>query len=177
MACTQTINGLARDCAANLGGLKKVYIAPYDEGKTVTITSGAISAYTASAGAANHKAFNFRAGAASMTSTSQIDATSGVSMIQTQLVMNFGRMDATKRAEIQALIQGEVQVIAVDNNGEAWLLGYDAPVIAVGAQNAQSGAQMTEANQYSITLQDSSRQLPYSFDDATVYAGVVDEVS
>ncbi len=177
MSCTQTISGLARDCQSNLGGLKKVYIAPFDEEKTVTITSGVISAYTAGAGAANHKAFNFRAGAASFTSTSQIDATSGVSMIQTQLVMNFGRMDATKRAEIQALIQGEVQVIVVDNNGESWLLGYDTPVIAVGAQNAQSGAQMTEANQYSITLQDSSRALPYPFTDATVYSAVVDEVS
>ena len=98
-------------------------------------------------------------------------------MVQTQLVMNFGRMDATKRAEIQALLQGEVQIIAVDNNGESWFLGYDAPVVAVGAQNAQSGAAMTEANQYSITLQDSSKALPYPFTDATVYAGVVDEVS
>lgn len=98
-------------------------------------------------------------------------------MVQTQLVMNFGKMDATKRAEIQALLQGEVQVIAVDNNNESWLLGYDVPVIPVGAQNAQSGAAMTEANQYSITLQDSARQLPYPFTDATVYSAVVDEVS
>lgn len=177
MSCTQTINGLARSCEANLGGLKKVYIAPFDEAKTVTLSGGAISAYTAGGGAAKHKAFNFRAGAASFTSTSQIDAVSGVSMVQTQLVMNFGKMDATKRAEIQALIQGEVQVIAVDNNGESWLFGLDTPVVAVGAQNAQSGAAMTEANQYSITLQDSSRVLPYSFDDATVYAAVVEEVS
>lgn len=177
MACTQTINGLARDCSQNLGGLKKVYIGPYDPDKTVSYTSGAISSYTAGGSAQKYKAFNFRAGAASFTSTSQIDAASGVSMVQTQLVMNFGKMDATKRAEIQALIQGEVQVIAVDNNGESWLLGHDVPVVAVGAQNAQSGAQMTEANQYSITLQDSARQLPYPFTDATVYSAVVDEVS
>lgn len=177
MACTQTINGLARDCAANLGGLKKVYIGPFDPEKTTSLTSGAISSYTAGGGAQKLKAFNFRVGAASFTSTSQIDATSGVSMVQTQLVMNFGKMDATKRAEIQALIQGEVQVIAVDNNGQSWLLGYDAPVIAVGAQNAQTGAAMNEANQYSITLQDSARQLPYPFTDATVYSAVVEEVS
>lgn len=177
MACTQTINGLAKDCSGNLGGLKKVYIAPFDDAKVITLTSGAISTYTAGGGAAKHKAFNFRPGAASFTSTSQIDAVSGVSMVQTQLVMNFGKMDATKRAEIQALLQGEVQVIAVDNNGTAWLLGNDNPVIPVGAQNAQSGAAMTEANQYSITLQDNSQVLPYPFDDASVYSGVVEEVS
>ena len=176
MSCTQTIKGLARSCDLNTGGLKKVYIGPWDEGKTVTITSGAISAYSATASHPNYKAFNFRPGAASLVSTSNIDATSGSLNIQTQLVMNFGKMDATKRTEIMALLQGEVQVIAVDNNGTAWLLGKDVPVLAVGSQNAQSGAARTEANQYAITLQDESTELPYPFTDATVYSSVVDEV-
>lgn len=177
MSCIQTINGLARDCGVNIGGLKKVYIAPYDEGATIAVTAGAIATYTAGQGAAKYKAFNFRAGAASMTSTSQIDAVSGVNMVQTQLVMNFGRMDATKRTEIQALLQGEVMAIAVDNNGVAWFLGKDTPVVAVGAQNAQTGAAKTEANQYGITLQDESAELPYPFADSSVYESVVEEVS
>lgn len=176
MSCSQTINGLGRDCSANIGGLKKVYIAPYDGAKTVAITSGAISTYTAGTGATNFMAFNFRSGAASFTSTSQIDATTGVSMVQTQLVMNFGKMEAVKRTEIQALLTGEVQVIAIDNNGTAWLLGKDTPVVPVGSQNAQTGAAKTEANQYSITLQDDAAELPYPFKDDTVYAGVITEV-
>lgn len=121
-------------------------------------------------------AFNFRSGAASFTSTSQIDATTGVSMVQTQLVMNFGKMEAVKRTEIQALLTGEVQVIAIDNNGIAWLLGKDTPVVPVGSQNGQTGAAKTEANQYSITLQDDAAELPYPFKDDTVYAGVITEV-
>ena len=177
MSCVQSINGLARDCQSNMGGLKKVYIAPFDEGRTVTVTSDEIATYSAGGGAANYKAFNFRPGAASMTSTSTIDPVSGTAMVQTQLVMNFGRMEAAKRTEIQALLQGEVQVIAIDNNGEAWFLSYDNPVVAVGSQNAQTGAAKTEANQYSITLQDESAALPYPFADATVYAGVIEEVS
>lgn len=160
-----------------MGGLKKVYIGPWDEGKTVTITTGSISAYSATASFPNYKAFNFRPGAASMTSTSTIDAVSGTTMVSTQLVMNFGRMEATKRTEIQALLQGQVQVIAVDNNGISWLLGGGSPVLAVGSQNAQTGAAKTEANQYSITLQNDEAFLPYPFSDATVYSSVVDEVS
>jgi hypothetical protein len=120
--------------------------------------------------------FNFRAGAASMTSTSQIDAVSGVNMIQTQLVMNFGRMETIKRTEIQALLQGEVQVIVVDNNDNSWFLSYNSPVVAIGSQNGQTGAAKTEANQYTITLQDESAELPYQFSDNTVYAGVITEV-
>ena len=176
MSCTQTIAGLAKDCQSNIGGLRKVYIAPFDEAKAVTITAGAISQYTAGAQAANYKAFNFRPGAASFTSTSQIDTAAGLNMVQTQLVMNFGRMEAVKRTEIQALLQGEVQVIAVDNNGIAWLLGKSTPVVAIGSQNAQSGAARTETNQYSITLQDDSEELPLPFTDDSVYSSVVDEV-
>lgn len=154
-----------------------MYIAPFDDAKTVTVTSGAISTYTAGTGAANFMAFNFRAGAASFTSTSTIDAASGTTTVQTQLVMNFGRMEAVKRTEIQALLQGQVQVIAVDNNGVAWLLGNDNPVFAVGSQNAQSGAARTEANQYTITLQDEAAILPLPFADSSVYAEVIEEVA
>lgn len=177
MSCIQTISGIARECGKNMGGLKKVYIAPYDEGATIAVTSGAISTYTAGAGAAKFKAFNFRAGNASLTKTSQIDETSGTSVVQSQLVMNFNKMDATKRAEIQALLQGEVMVIAIDNNGVSWFLGKENPVVAVGSQNGQTGTALTEVNQYSITLQETSSELPYPFADNTVYSAVIEEVS
>lgn len=177
MSCTQTLSGLGRECQANMGGLKKVYIAPFDDAKVVAVTSGAISTYTAGGGASNYMAFNFRPGAASMTSTSTIDAASGTTAIATQLVMNFGRMEATKRTEIQALLQGQVQVIAVDNNGIAWLLGNENPVLAMGSQNGQTGQAMTDANQYTITLQDNAGVLPLPFKDDTVYAGVITEVA
>ena len=177
MSCTQTISGLGVDCSKNLGGLKKIYIGPYDNAKAIVITSGAISSYTAGGGASNYMSFNFRPGAASMTSTSTIDAVSGTTMVSTQVVMNFGKMEATKRTEIQALLQGQVQVIAVDNNGIAWLLGGERPVLAVGSQNGQTGAALTDANQYSITLQNDEGILPYPFSDATVYAGVITEVA
>lgn len=177
MTCVQTITGLARDCTKNMGGLKKVYIAPFQDDLTVTVSDGAISTFTQGTGAPKFKAFNFRAGAASLTKTSQIDATSGTLVVQSQLVMNFGKMDSVKRAEVQALLQGEVQVIAEDNNGTAWFLGKDAPVVPVGAQNGQTGQAKTDANQYSITLQDESSELPYPFASSTVYSGAIAEVS
>lgn len=175
MSCTQTISGLAKDCSLSMGGLKKVYIAPFDEGLTIALTTGAISTFTPS-GAVKFKAFNFRKGQASLTKTSNIDGSGNVS-INSQLVMNFKKMDAVKRTEIQALLQGEVQVIAIDNNDTAWFLGKDAPVVAVGGTNGQTGLAVTEANQYSITLQDESRELPYPFSDKTVYSAAIEEVS
>lgn len=175
MSCTQTISGLAKDCSASMGGVKKVYIAPFDEGLTIAITTGAISTFTPS-GAVKFNRFNFHKGQASLTKTSTIGADGSVS-IASQLVMNFRKMDATKRAEMMALLKGEVQVIVVDNNDVAWFLGYNNPVTPVGSQNGQTGQAFTDANQYSITLQDDSAELPYSFADATVYSAAIAEVS
>ena len=46
MACTQTLSGLARDCAPNRGGIVAVYIANHADVTGVTITDGKISAIT-----------------------------------------------------------------------------------------------------------------------------------
>ena len=50
-------------------------------------------------------------------------------------------------------------------------------MVAVGGQNAASGAAKTEANQYSITLQDESAELPYAFSALSTFSGAVEEVS
>ena len=174
MGCVQTLSGLARECDANVGGLKKIYISPWDATNVVTIGSGAISAITASG--TPFMAYNFRQGAASMTKTLTKDDANGTYLVQTQIVINFAKMTAAKRTELAALTLGEMQVIAVDNNDTAWYLGRTAPVVAIGSQVGQTGQAKTDANQYSVTLQEESGELPYPFADATVYASVVTEV-
>ena len=47
MACSQTLSGLAKDCAANRGGIVEVYIANFADVVTITVTSGIISAISA----------------------------------------------------------------------------------------------------------------------------------
>jgi len=159
-----------------MGGLRKVYIAPYDDDNAVTVTSGEITVLSVPVGTTPFMAFNFRQGAASMTKTLTKDEANGTYMVQTQIVMNFARMNATKRTEIAALTLGEMQVIAVDNNGIAWYLGKTNPVVAIGAQVGQSGQAKTDANQYSVTLQLEEGELPYPFQDATIYSSAVTEL-
>lgn len=176
MTCVQTLAGLAKDCSSNIGGLKKVYIAPWDDAIVPTIASGAISSISVPTGTTPFMAFNFRQGAASMTKTLTKDEAAGTYMVQTQVVMNFAKMDTAKRTEVAALSLGEMMVIAVDNNGTAWFLGKDNPVVAIGSQVGQTGQAKTDTNQYSITLQEESGELPYALTDATVYSGIVTEV-
>ena len=67
---------------------------------------------------------------------------------------------------------GEMAVIVKDNNGKFWYLGYDEPVMA-SAGDGQTGTAASDANRYSITLQDQSLAFPYEV-EASVIDTIVD---
>lgn len=168
MACLTTLNGIARDCARSMGGLKKIWIAPYVEGAAVLAESGDQVISSLKEGtAAGFKAYWFARNTASLTSKLNKDNTNGTSYVSSEIVLQFNRMDATKRLEIEALATGEVMIIAQDNNGEAWFLGFDAPVEASDG-SGQTGLVRTDGNFYSITFTDESLGYPYSVADSIV---------
>lgn len=165
MSCLTTLNGIARDCAHNIGGIRKIWIAPYVEGAAKLADSGDQKISTLAEGAAaKFAAYWFARNTASMTSTLNKDNSNGTSYVSTELVMQFNKMEASKRLEIEALSTGDVMVIAQDNNGTAWFLGFDAPVEAT-AGSGQTGAAKSEGNFYNITLTDESFGYPYEVDE------------
>lgn len=159
MSCTQKLNGITLGCDTSMGGVKVVYIADYDDVTGVTVSAGTISSIEMASGA-TFKAFHFRRNTASMTSTLNVDVNNGNS-ISTDLVMQFLKQDSVKRAEISALSLGEVAVLVEDANGTIWYLGYDLPVMA-SAGGAETGTSFSDGNRYTITLQDNSKDYPYS---------------
>lgn len=159
MACTQTLAGLAKDCSANMGGIVEVLIAPFDDVTSVTVTTGVISAITM-ASTKKFKRYNFAKNTGSLTSTYNIDAASGVKYVTSDLLLQFNRMETTKRVEITALALGDLAVIVKDANGIYWYLGKDEPVNA-SAGDGQTGTARGDANRYTITLQDESLEMPY----------------
>lgn len=171
MPCTQTLSGLVRDCAANMGGILEVMIAIYDDVTGVTITDGKVSAI-AMAASAKFKKYYFAKNTGSLTSTYSIDAASGVKYVTSDLVLQFNRMETTKRVEITALALGDLVVIAKDANGVYWYLGKDEPVNAA-AVDAATGTARGDANRYTVTLRDESLEMPYEV-DASIIADLVD---
>ncbi len=166
MACTQTLSGLAKDCSSNMGGIVEVLIAPFDDVTAVTVTNGVISAITM-ASTKKFKKYNFAKNTGSLTSTYNIDAASGVKYVTSDLLLQFNRMETTKRVEITALALGDLAVIVKDANGVYWYLGKDEPVNA-SAGDGQTGTARGDANRYTITLQDESLEMPYEVDDSIV---------
>ena len=158
------MKGLATGCKDSLGGIKKIWVAPYED-VTYTLDKGVVTPSATSA----FKVFNFRRNVSSMTSNLQTSETSGNSF-QTDVVLQFMKQETAKRIELMALFMGQNKVIVCDGNGKYWALGYDYPVEA-SAGDAVTGTATTDLNGYDITLTDYSAELPYEItDEATITA-------
>ena len=135
-----------------------MYIANKADVASVTVADGKITAI-AMAASAKFKTYSFTRQAGSLTSTYTIDKPNGVTFVQSDLVLPFNRMETAKRVEISALAAGELACIIKDANGLYWFLGKDEPVLA-SAGDGQTGTARTDRNGYSITLQDTSAEMP-----------------
>lgn len=154
--CPQTLTGIAFDCTSSMGGVRTIWLAPYDEAVTITAESGVI---TDISNLDSFVKYNFRKNTASMTSTLNVDAANGINFVSTELNMVFGKMETSKRVEIQSLVLAEVFAIVKDANGKYWFLGKDEGVSAT-AGTGQTGTVKTDANSYNITLTDESLEFP-----------------
>lgn len=164
MACSQTLAGIINDCAANMGGIKEVYLANKAD-VTVTVTTNKVTAITMASTAKFHK-YQFRPNTSSMSSNYQVNQENGVAYVQTDLQMVFNRMETTKRVEVVAMAQGELCALVRDCNGLLWFLGYDAPLL-LSAGDGLTGTARTDRNGYSVTLQDNSLELPHEVLEGT----------
>lgn len=155
MPCSQTLAGIARDCATNMGGIKTVYIANTADVDSVTVTSGVVTAITMISSKKFYK-YAFAPNTSSLSSNWQVNADNGTKFVESDLLMVFNRMDSTKRLEIMALAQTEVAVFVEDNNGNMWYLA----AATLNAGDALTGTNRADRNGYSITLRDTSAELP-----------------
>ena len=168
MSCSQVLNGIAADCQTNVGGIREIYIANYDDVSAVTLdeTSNMIKTITM-ADSAKFKKYAFKKNTSSMTSTLNVDPANGINFVQTDLSLVFAKQETVKRMEIAKLSLGELRVIVLDANGKYWFLGKEEFVSAT-AGTAETGTNRTDGNKYSITLTDYSASYPYEVDPTIV---------
>lgn len=149
MSCTQTLNGIAKDCSPNLGGLKQVMLAPYS---SQNLEEYDYEALTASIGeTSEYVLYAFPRGTASMTTTATIDEQTGSKFYTTEIAMQFNGIDAEKLAEVQKVVNGEISAFVLDNNDKRWMPTATHPLIA-SAVEITTGAQYSDGNRISLTL-------------------------
>lgn len=160
MACAQTLSGLVHDCAANMGGIKAVYLANKTDVDTITVASDKITGITMAASAKFHK-YEFARRTGSLSSNWQVNAENGTKFVQTDLLLVFNRMETTKRVEIAAMAAGELVAIVEDNNGVFHYLGLpEESPLEISAGDGLTGTALADRNGYSITLQLQGLNLP-----------------
>lgn len=170
MACNSiTLAGIGLGCKDNMGGIKEVYLIKEDDITSITVAEGAVSAITLAEGA-SFKTYKFRKGTSQFTSTMTTDEAAGTLSVQTDLALQFSKMETSKRLEIMAMCMDSMKAIVLDSNGKYWLLGYDFPVTA-SAATGQTGTNFGDFGGYNVTLTDNSKEFPYE-----IPATVMEEV-
>lgn len=167
MSCSITLKGIGVDCSSSMGGIKKAYIAEYPtSGTPYTISEdGVVTAINANL---EWLSFNFKKNTGSLTSTLNVDAANGINYVSTEVVLQFTKMETSKRVAIAALALSDVCMIVEDSNGVKHALGASEPV-NVTSGTAQTGTAKGDGNFYQITMTDEHTSfLPILSDDVTI---------
>lgn len=166
--CPQTLGGIPLTCETSMGGIKKVFIADWNNVTGVEEQEGMITAITMDSG----KYFNpyeFRKQTGSMNSTLTADETAGVNYVTTELSLVFTKMETAKRIEMSALSKGQLAVIVLDCNGKYWFLGKD-DYVSSSIGGASTGTNKGDQNAYTLTLKDESETYPFEIMKSAVEA-------
>lgn len=153
--CLAALKGIAFDCAVNLAGVDRIYLANYDELKfelEAEDTTGIVTKGTLKASAKLGEYVPAK-NTGSLTKTMTKNESTGVRYWNNEIVAQFNSMKADKRAELDSLDGAPVAGLVKDKNGVYWVIGFEQ-YATVTAATGQTGAAPDDGNFYSITITD-----------------------
>lgn len=176
MSCnSRTLSGLNAQCKQpSFGGIKQVLVALYEDVSGVTIDSETSLATPIMVSGKKFKQYKLMKNTGSLTSTLNVSETSAP-YITTECVIQFMKQETSKRLEVMALMLSNCAVIVEDANGKYFYLGLDN-YVECSAGEAATGTAASDSNHYSLTLTDTSAELPFEV-DASVIPSIIDEVA
>lgn len=175
MACNiYSLSGLRNNCKeSNIGGIKVVYVAPYDDVASVAVDAQTDMLTPTMVSGKKFAEYKLLKSTSSLTSTLNTSETSA-SYFTNEVALQFSRLESAKRKEIMALMMAPCAVIVQDANGKYWYLGKDN-YVECSAGSAQTGTAFGDFNHYELTLTDTSMELPYEV-PASAIASIIDPV-
>lgn len=168
MANCRTLSSIdINTCTGNKGGIyTEVIIAARSEVNPVReVVSDAETGYATLTAPQSAIFVKFRKQSSSLTSEGTFDEANGVYFYTNNLNLVIARQDVAKRNAIQALaLAGDLVVLVRDGNNMVQLLGMD-DTVSTTALTATTGTAATDGNNYTMTLTDTSNELPYYVKD------------
>ena len=155
-------------CTGNKGGIyTEVIIASrdalnaYREGNEDGSTPNAETGFAVLTLPETAYYIKFRKNSSSLTSEGTFDEANGVYFFTNNLNLVIARQDVAKRTAIQALaLASDLAVLVKDGNNQVQFLGMD-DTVSCTALTATTGTASTDGNNYTMTLTDTSNELPY----------------
>lgn len=121
MACTLTVTGRSLPCRDALGGVKKVWIAPFTEDMWSDVASGEIPD---SAAALTLHDFVSPKNSSSLTQTVNSSVENGTVFYTQVLSLVLNKPVAADITEVQELGKGRLAIVVQDNNDNYFVLGH-----------------------------------------------------
>ena len=152
MSCLVTQN-IPVACESVLGGVKRVYIGAFTPGTTNSAT-GVISTFTGTM----YK-FEAKKNTASLEVVINTSPENGTLYYTSTLTLPIHKQDASKSYLMADLIKKNPQVIVVDSNDKAWVVG-----LTFGANinfTSSTGANLADSNGYILTVVAEDKVVPY----------------
>jgi hypothetical protein len=169
MGCCTALKGFERDCGPNIGGIKRAWVACYDNVTAPTLNTANEMITSVGTPASEWKEYEFRLQTGSADTTFTADDTTGSSYYESTILLQFSRLETAKRIEFIALASSDTRLIIQDMNNNFWYFGYDNP-IRMTEGTAVTGTARTDLNGYTLTFTDISTELPYEVTEEAMEA-------
>jgi hypothetical protein len=145
MSCALTA-GYSLACKDSVGGLKEVYLENFGDITYGAESSGVISTVTGS-----FYKYELPMNTAQFTETVTSSVENGTTFYQTELSIVLPKLTASLRNQLKLLAQAKLAVIAVDRNGEKWIMGLENGVYLTTGTSA-TGTAMGDLNGMTLTF-------------------------
>lgn len=149
MATCTALNGVAKSCDNNVGGVTEVFIYDAEDVSAIADSAGSITSMTLATGGVGQQ-FVIKRNTSNYTEEAAIDLVNGSSFITQTINLMFHRREASKSYAIQLLGEGQrdLVIIVKDANGLYWVFD-DMQLSAVGEG---SGTAKADGSKYSVTF-------------------------
>lgn len=158
MACLYSLNGFHLDmCAANLAGVKEVYLTDNLDGIKAALDSesaSTISGITVPEGV-KFMGYQLEKWQGYITSTPNYNDSGRLLNYTNEIRVAFSKLNAEHHLEFLALTHNPVFAIVLDNNGIYHYFGYDTYMSATSG-SAATGQASGDENGYEVILQSES---------------------
>lgn len=150
-----TLEGIAKSCSGNTGGIVKMWLNNGHIYDTYTVDAEeVVTDVTELTGATDWVEFSFNPNTSNYTENASVDLVNGTNFWTQTITLQLARREASKRRKLLLLANGQPALTAIvkDSNGLFWVFGIDDDKLYLTGDEGGSGTLKGDLNGYTLTF-------------------------